>query len=73
MTLRERAMAPPGENGKWHFSIWHHNHNLILLTDRVAYAIGKGALAGGAALGIGALCFYGLSAGSGDSIREKSQ
>lgn len=73
MTLRERAMAPPGENGNWYYSTWPHNHNLNLQSDFVAYAIGKGALAGGAALGIGALCFYGLSAGSGDSIREKSQ
>uniref|UniRef100_A0A182Q0T1 Growth hormone-inducible transmembrane protein n=1 Tax=Anopheles farauti TaxID=69004 RepID=A0A182Q0T1_9DIPT len=51
MTLRERAMAPPGPN---------------------AYAIGKGALAGGAALGLGALCFYGLGLGSGTSTLENS-
>lgn len=51
MSLRERAMAPPGPN---------------------AYAIGKGALAGGAALGLGALCFYGLGLGSGTSTLENS-
>ncbi|EAL39226.3 AGAP009883-PA [Anopheles gambiae str. PEST] len=51
MTLRERAMAPPGPN---------------------AYAIGKGAVAGGAALGLGALCFYGLGLGSGTSTLENS-
>lgn len=51
VSLRERAMAPPGPN---------------------AYAIGKGALAGGAALGLGALCFYGLGLGSGTSTLENS-
>lgn len=30
-----------------------------------AFSLGKGALAGGAALGIGALCFYGLGLGNG--------
>lgn len=51
MSLRDRAMAPPGPN---------------------AYSIGKGALAGGAALGLGALCFYGLGLGSGTSTLENS-
>jgi FtsH-binding integral membrane protein len=37
-----------------------------------AFAIGKGALAGGAALGIGALCFYGLGLGSGTNTLENS-
>lgn len=37
-----------------------------------AYSIGKGALAGGAALGIGALCFYGLGLGTGTSTLENS-
>lgn len=37
-----------------------------------AYAIGKGAVAGGAALGLGALCFYGLGLGSGTSTLENS-
>lgn len=37
-----------------------------------AYALGKGALAGGAALGLGALCFYGLNFGSGNSTLENS-
>lgn len=37
-----------------------------------AYSIGKGALAGGAALGIGALCFYGLGFGSGTSTLDNS-
>lgn len=37
-----------------------------------AYSLGKGALAGGAALGIGALCFYGLGLGSGTSTLENS-
>ncbi|XP_055547528.1 growth hormone-inducible transmembrane protein-like [Wyeomyia smithii] len=37
-----------------------------------AYSIGKGALAGGAALGIGALCFYGLGMGTGTSTLENS-
>lgn len=30
-----------------------------------AFNIGRGAVAGGAALGIGALCFYGLGLSSG--------
>lgn len=37
-----------------------------------AFALGKGALAGGAALGIGALCFYGLGLGSGASTLDNS-
>uniref|UniRef100_U5EQS8 Putative growth hormone-induced protein n=1 Tax=Corethrella appendiculata TaxID=1370023 RepID=U5EQS8_9DIPT len=51
MTIKERAMAPPGPN---------------------AYSIGKGALAGGSALGIGALCFYGLGLGSGTNTLQNS-
>ncbi|XP_055614405.1 growth hormone-inducible transmembrane protein-like [Uranotaenia lowii] len=38
-----------------------------------AYALGKGALAGGAALGLGALCFYGLGFGqTGTSTLENA-
>lgn len=37
-----------------------------------AYSLGKGALAGGAALGLGALCFYGLGFGSGTSTLDNS-
>lgn len=37
-----------------------------------AYSLGKGALAGGAALGLGALCFYGLGFGSGTSTLDNA-
>lgn len=37
-----------------------------------AYSLGKGALAGGAALGLGALCFYGLGFGTGTSTLDNS-
>ncbi|XP_048518666.1 growth hormone-inducible transmembrane protein isoform X2 [Dendroctonus ponderosae] len=37
-----------------------------------AFNIGKGAVAGGSVLGIGALCYYGLSSGSGASALEQS-
>lgn len=37
-----------------------------------AYGLGKGALAGGAAVGIGALCFYGLGLGQGSNTLENS-
>lgn len=37
-----------------------------------AYGIGKGALAGGSAIGIGALCFYGLGLGQGTNALENS-
>lgn len=38
----------------------------------IAYALGKGALAGGSALGLGALCYYGLGLGKGASIMDNS-
>uniref|UniRef100_A0A6B2E8Z8 Putative growth hormone-induced protein n=1 Tax=Phlebotomus kandelakii TaxID=1109342 RepID=A0A6B2E8Z8_9DIPT len=37
-----------------------------------AFNLGKGALAGGSALGLGALCFYGLGLGSGTSALNNS-
>ncbi|GAB0094055.1 Growth hormone-inducible transmembrane protein [Sergentomyia squamirostris] len=37
-----------------------------------AFSMGKGALAGGAAIGLGALCFYGLGLGKGASAFENS-
>lgn len=37
-----------------------------------AFNIGRGALAGGAAVGVGALCFYGLGLGSGTNTLENS-
>lgn len=42
-------------------------------TGANAYSIGKGALAGGSAIGLGALCFYGLGLGSGTNTLENSQ
>lgn len=50
-TLKERIMAPPGEN---------------------AYSLGKGALAGASAVGLGALCFYGIGLGKPGSIYTES-
>jgi len=38
-----------------------------------AFAMGKGALVGGSAIGLGALCFYGIGLGSGVSTLENSQ
>lgn len=38
----------------------------------VAFALGKGAVAGASALGLGALCFYGLGLGSGTSVLNNS-
>lgn len=39
----------------------------------LAFAIGKGALAGGSALALGALCFYGLGLGSdSDTVMNNS-
>lgn len=37
-----------------------------------AYSIGKGAMAGGAALGLGGLIFYGLGLGSGSNTLQNS-
>lgn len=37
-----------------------------------AFAIGKGALAGGSALGLAALCYYGLGMGKGTNALEQS-
>ncbi|CRK89602.1 CLUMA_CG003237, isoform A [Clunio marinus] len=37
-----------------------------------AFAIGKGALVGGSAIGLGALCFYGLGLGSGTNTLHNS-
>lgn len=51
LSLKERAMAPPGPK---------------------AFAIGRGAVAGGAALGLGALAFYGLGFGSGTNTLQNS-
>lgn len=39
---------------------------------RLAYAIGKGAAAGASALGLGALCYYGLGMGKGTSVLNNS-
>lgn len=36
---------------------WTHAFMIVVFS---AFAIGKGALMGGSALGLGALCFYGL-------------
>lgn len=38
----------------------------------LAFSIGRGALAGGAALGIGALCFYGVGLSNEAGALEKS-
>lgn len=38
----------------------------------LAYGIGKGAVAGGALVGMGALCFYGLGMGGSDTVLNNS-
>lgn len=38
----------------------------------LAYAIGKGALAGGSVLALGALCYYGVGLGSQNNILNQS-
>lgn len=72
MSLKERAMAPPGKHTKA-----VNNHEMFLKIKLIsgpnAFAIGKGALVGGSALGIGALCFYGLGLGSGTNTLQNSQ
>lgn len=45
---------------------------ILLQFNFVAYGFGKGALAGGAALGLGALCFYGLGLSNQTGTLEKS-
>lgn len=39
----------------------------------LAFSVGRGALAGGSVLGIGALAYYGLGMGSGVGALEKQQ
>lgn len=57
-TFKERLMAPAGETGLW---LGYSQLPLCLhLPFVIAFSIGQAALAGGAAVGIGALCFYGL-------------
>lgn len=46
---------------------------ILIFVGPNAFAIGKGALVGGSALGIGALCFYGLGLGSGTNTLQNSQ
>ncbi|KAH8415301.1 hypothetical protein KR222_002096 [Zaprionus bogoriensis] len=50
-TLKEKLMAPPGEN---------------------AYSMGKGAAAGAAVVGLGALCYYGVGMGKHTSIADNA-
>lgn len=66
-SLRERIMAPAGPNGKTAFKGNQSNGDEIFRSCISAYGIGKGALAAGSALGIGALCFYGLGLSSDKS------
>lgn len=67
--LKERILAPAGPNGnnrKLDFLLFHQSTYIKLFLRFSAFAIGKGAMAGGAVLGLGALCYYGLGMG-GDS------
>ncbi|XP_066254791.1 growth hormone-inducible transmembrane protein-like [Euwallacea similis] len=41
-------------------------------TTGTAFNIGRGAVAGGSVLGLGALCYYGFSSGTGTSALEQS-
>lgn len=63
-TIRERIMAPAGPKGNhstFSCSVWRVENVLL---PRSAFAVGRGALAGGAAVGLGALGFYGLGYGT---------
>lgn len=73
-TLRERAMAPVGPNGERDVVIISNKYNkmYVYIYVCIAYGIGKGAVAGGAVVGLGALCFYGLGFGSSDSVVNNS-
>jgi FtsH-binding integral membrane protein len=72
-TLKERAMAPPGNYPSSKLVKYPRNCVIFyFISGPNAYGIGKGALAGGAAIGLGALCFYGLGLGSGTNTLENS-
>jgi len=45
---------------------------LIVLFWRAAYSMGKGAAAGAAAVGLGALCYYGVGLGKQTSIADNA-
>lgn len=69
-TLKERALAPAGEGG-----LLKDNFQFILTklcNIFTAFSIGKGALAGGSLLGLGALCYYGLGFSNEAGALEKS-
>lgn len=65
-TLRERIMAPAGPNGNLPHIFFNNLNDFVIyfFFDWAAFAVGKGAMAGGAALGLGALAFYGLGLSS---------
>lgn len=72
-TLKERIMAPAGPKGLISISIkivvilqtfMIYDYKICQIFIQSAFAVGRGALAGGAALGLGALAFYGLGLGS---------
>lgn len=70
-TLREKIMAPAGPNGE-QSSFLLRKVKLNLSIFSIAFALGKGAVAGASVLGLGALCFYGLGLGSGTSVLNNS-
>lgn len=67
-TLRERAMAPATDSGKY----LNISRRLKVITYFLAFNVGRGAVAGGAVLGLGALCYYGLGLSQEAGALEKS-
>lgn len=63
----------PDKFRRAHYEIDPYLLGLInFLYSFVAFGIGRGALAGGAVVGLGALCFYGLGMSSGTSAWNNS-
>lgn len=72
-TLKEKILAPAGPNGnKKNEDFFNFQKNLLLFLVIIAFALGKGALAGGSALALGALCFYGIGLGKDANIAHHS-
>lgn len=73
-TLKQRIMAPAGPNGKLKFrkQILCKFKVLTSFLYFVAFAMGKGALAGGSVLALGALCYYGVGMGSQNNLLNQS-
>ncbi|KAH8289721.1 hypothetical protein KR054_009991 [Drosophila jambulina] len=69
-SLKEKLMGPPGANGKVDSLRCVISWMFILFIP--AYSMGKGAAAGAAAVGLGALCYYGVGLGKQTSIADNA-